>query len=338
MVVANRSRMCQTCSKPIAYRLIDPPLTYPECCMQIYRQYQIRQNLHLRARIIQAVRRFFVEREYLEVDTPIRIPAPAPEAHIDAVASEDGYLQTSPELCMKQLLAAGYSRIFQICKCFRSKERGRRHLPELTMLEWYKAGANYTDLMDDCQELIGFIFSQVGTGKRLSYQGQFIDLDPPWTRLSVAGAFQRYAGITVEVALATDRYDEVMVNAIEPHLGVTRPLFLYDYPAALGALARLKPADPLVAERFELYIAGLELCNGFSELTDPVEQRQRFEAEQGIRQSHNKPVYPMPQNFLSALSDMPAACGNALGIDRLVMLFADTTEIDDVVAFVPEEL
>lgn len=306
--------------------------------MKNYRQSRIKQNLHLRATIIQAVRRFFIERQYLEVDTPIRIPAPAPEAHIDAVASDDCYLQTSPELCMKQLLAAGYSRIFQICKCFRNRERGRRHLPELTMLEWYTAGGNYADLMEDCQDLISFIAAQTNAGCRLSYQGQTIDLDPPWTRLSVAEAFQRYAGMTMEEALAADRFDEVMVDAIEPHLGAPRPLFLYDYPAALGALARLKPENPLVAERFELYIAGLELCNGFSELTDPLEQRKRFEAEQKVRQSHHKPVYPMPQNFLTALNDMPAAGGNALGIDRLVMLFADTTLIDDVVAFVPEEL
>ena len=306
--------------------------------MRKYRQSQVKQNLHLRARIIQVVRRFFIERQYLEVDTPVRIPAPAPEAHIDAVTSEDCYLQTSPELCMKLLLAAGYSRIFQICKCFRSKERGRRHLPELTMLEWYKAGGNYADLMDDCQELIGFIATRIGASKRLSYQGQTVDLNPPWTRLTVADAFQRYAGITVEEAQAANRFDEVMVNAIEPQLGTTQPLFLYDYPAELGALARLKPENPLVAERFELYIAGLELCNGFSELTDPVEQRRRFEAEQRIRQSFSKPVYPIPQNFLAALKDMPVACGNALGIDRLVMLFADTTEIDNVVAFTPEEL
>ena len=125
--------------------------------MNKYRQSELSQNLHLRARIIQAVRCFFIERKYLEVDTPIRIPAPAPEAHIDAVATEGWYLQTSPELCMKQLMAAGYSRLFQICKCFRNKERGRKHLPELTMLEWYQARSNYNDLLVDCEELIGFI-------------------------------------------------------------------------------------------------------------------------------------------------------------------------------------
>jgi len=303
-----------------------------------YRQSQIEKNLQLRARIIQAVRSFFIERQYLEVDTPTRIPAPAPEAHIDAVATEDWFLQTSPELCMKQLLAAGYSRIFQICKCYRNKERGRKHLPELTMLEWYRAGGNYTDLMDDCQELIGFIAGQTTGNNILGYQGQSIRLDPPWTRMSVDEAFRRYAFMALEEALAKNCFEEVMVNEIEPNLGATRPLFLYDYPASLGALARLKPANRLVAERFELYIAGIELCNGFSELTDPLEQRQRFESEQNIRNALHKPLYPMPQSFLTSLKDMPAAGGNALGLDRLVMLFADTTEIDDVVAFTPEEL
>ena len=306
--------------------------------MKNYRQSQIKKNLQLRAGVIQAVRSFFTERQYLEVDTPIRIPAPAPEAHIDAVASEDCYLQTSPELCMKQLLAAGYSRIFQICKCFRSKERGRRHLPELTMLEWYRAGGNYTDLMNDCQDLIGFIAGQTTGKNSLSYQGQSIHLDPPWTRMSVGEAFHRYAVMEVEDALAKDCFEEVMVNDIEPNLGATGPLFLYDYPASLGALARLKPPNRRVAERFELYIAGIELCNGFSELTDPVEQHKRFESEQKIRQSLHKPVYPLPQKFLNSLNDMPAACGNALGLDRLVMLFSDTSKIDDVVAFTPEEL
>ncbi|MBE9543152.1 MAG: EF-P lysine aminoacylase GenX [Proteobacteria bacterium] len=303
-----------------------------------YRQSQIKKNLHLRAAIIQAVRSFFIERGYLEVDTPIRIPAPAPEAHIDAVASEDWYLQTSPELCMKQLLAAGYPRIFQICKCFRHKERGRKHLPELTMLEWYQAGGNYADLMVDCEELIGSIAGQTTGSNNLSYQGQSIHLDPPWPRLSVDEAFRRYATMEVEEALEKNCFEEVLVNEIEPNLGATRPLLLYDYPASLGALARLKPQNPLVAERFELYIAGIEVCNGFSELTDPVEQRTRFESEQKIRKSLHKSVYPLPQNFLASLNDMPAACGNALGLDRLVMLFSDKADIDDVVAFTPEEL
>ena len=306
--------------------------------MGTYRQSELYHNLDLRARVVQAVRSFFIEHRYLEVDTPIRIPAPAPEAHIDAVASEGYYLQTSPELCMKQLLTAGYSRIFQICKCFRSKERGRQHLPELTMLEWYRAEGDYHDLMDDCQDLIGFIAERIAGSNLLRYQRQSIPLTAPWTKLTVHEAFHQYASMAVEEALAKDCFEEVMVNDIEPHLGTTGPVFLFDYPAALGALARLKPENSRLAERFELYVAGIELCNGFSELTDPVEQRRRFESEQKIRQALNKPVYPMPQKFLASLSDMPAACGNALGIDRLVMLFANTTNIDDVVAFTPEDL
>jgi lysyl-tRNA synthetase class 2 len=303
-----------------------------------YRQSQIKKNLQLRARVIQAVRNFFIDCKYLEVETPIRIPAPAPEAHIDAVGSGDWFLQTSPELCMKTLLAAGFPRIFQICKCFRDKERGARHLPELTMLEWYSAGGNYFDLMVECKDLICSIIRNLSGKDKISYQGRQILLDRRWLRLSVAEAFDRYASMPMETALAEDCFDEVMVDKIEPNLGSPQPTFLYDYPAPCGALARLKPENRLLAERFELYIAGVELCNGFSELTDPVEQRERFGKEQQLRRSFDKEAYPMPEKFLLALSDMPDACGNALGIDRLVMLLADTKTIDDVVAFTPEEL
>src|SRR5210317_1658378 len=166
--------------------------------MKNYRQSQIKENLHLRARVIQAVRRFFIQHQYLEVETPIRIPAPAPEAHIDAVATEQWFLQTSPELCMKQLMAAGFTQVFQICKCFRNKERGRQHLPELTMLEWYKAAGTYTDLMDDCQQLIGLVAEQTTGSNTLTYQGQAIRLDPPWPRLSVDEAFRRYTNVGAE--------------------------------------------------------------------------------------------------------------------------------------------
>jgi lysyl-tRNA synthetase class 2 len=292
----------------------------------------------VRARIIQAIRGFFIEREYLEVETPIRIPAPAPEAHINAVTTDDWFLQTSPELCMKQLLAAGFSRIFQICKCFRHKERGTKHLPELTLLEWYSTGRNYKDLMDECEDLICAVARRINGNDKFKYRGGELDLDTPWTRLSVAAAFHRYASMAMEEALENDCFDEVMANEIEPNLGSPTPLFLYDYPTPCGALARLKPQNDLLAERFELYIAGMELCNGFSELTDPAEQKARFEKEQQVRKSFGHPIYPMPQKFLKALKDMPDAGGNALGIDRLVMLFCNTTEIDDVVTFTPEEL
>jgi lysyl-tRNA synthetase class 2 len=295
-------------------------------------------NLRLRAEIIQAVRSFFFERNYLEVETPIRIPAPIPEAHIDAVVSGDQFLQTSPEICMKQMLSAGFPRIFQICKCFRQNERGRRHLPELTMLEWYQAEVNYLDLMVECEELLCWVARHLGKINRLMYQHRPIDLTTPWTRLPVTEAFQQCGTISMKNALETGEFDTVMAMDIEPNLGYPNPVFLHDYPAQQGSLARLKPLDPSVAERFELYIAGIELCNGFSELTDATEQRNRFEKEQRLRQSLNKPVYPWPEKFLAALAHMPPAGGNALGIDRLVMLFADVANIDDVVAFTPEDL
>ncbi len=240
---------------------------------------------------------------------------------------------------MKTLLAAGYPRIFQICKCFRQNERGRRHLPELTMLEWYRAGADYEQLMQDCENLFRYVATvAAGCTEPLMFQGQAVDLAGSWDRLSVRSAFEQYATVSVEEALKTDRFDEIMALEIEPGLGVKRPLFLTDYPAAKGALARLKPDDPSVVERFELYIHGVELCNAFSELRDAKEQRRRFEDEQALKRVLKKSVGPMPDKFLSALERMPEAAGIALGIDRMVMLFAGTTEIDDVVAFTPEEL
>ncbi|OQY58811.1 MAG: EF-P lysine aminoacylase GenX [Desulfobacteraceae bacterium 4572_88] len=306
--------------------------------MTDFRQFSIRKNLRLRAGIIQAIRGFFIERDYLEVETPYRIPAPAPEAHIDALCSGDWFLHTSPELCMKRLLAAGYPRIFQICKCFRGEERGRKHLGEFTMLEWYRTEADYSDIMEECEELICFAAGQTGFKNTLTYQGEKIDLTRPWQRMSVREAFENFSPMTLNTALCQDRSDEIIACEIEPNLGRGKPLFLYDYPAPLGALARLSHDDASVAERFELYISGLELCNAFSELNDPAEQRTRFEAELSYRRTSGKTVYSMPEKFLRSLEFMPEAGGNALGIDRLLMLFADTGKIDDVTAFTPEEL
>jgi lysyl-tRNA synthetase class 2 len=303
-----------------------------------HRQAALEKNLQLRAEIIQAIRSFFTENGYLEVETPYRIPAPAPEAHIDAQPSGKWYLHTSPELCMKRLLAAGYSQIFQICRCFRQHERGSKHLPELTMLEWYTAESTYKEMMDQCEALIRFIARKTGLGKFIIYQGHKIDLRSPWSRITVAEAFDKFTSMTMKRAIKQNRFNEMMACKIEPELATEEPVFLFDYPASRGALARLKPDNRLLAERFELYIGGLELCNAFSELIDPVEQRLRFEKEQNRRRISGKTVYPMPQNFLESLDDMPEAAGNALGVDRLVMLFADTVKIDDVVAFTPEEL
>jgi lysyl-tRNA synthetase class 2 len=297
-----------------------------------------RDNLRLRARIIRLIRDFFACRNYLEVDTPNRIPAPAPEAHIDAVPSGNWFLHTSPELCMKRLLASGYTRIFQICKCYRGSERGDRHLPEFTMLEWYRAGADYRDLMAECEDLVIDLAGMLERGKRILFRGKWIALEKPWERITVRDAFSRYSPVSLKDALAAGSFDEVMAFEIEARLPKDRPVFLYDYPVSLGALAREGRNDPSVAERFELYLGGMELVNAFSELRDPDEQRRRFELEKKCRELRGAAVYPDPVGFLECLSGMPESAGAALGMDRLVMIFCNAESIDDVVAFTPEEL
>jgi elongation factor P--(R)-beta-lysine ligase len=293
-----------------------------------------RKALTGRGTIFNRIRMFFQEKGYLEVETPFRIPAPAPEAQIEAIPSAGWFLQTSPELCMKRLLAARYERIFQICKCWREGERGIRHLSEFTMLEWYRAGADYHDLMEETEALI----AAAAGANEISYRGRTIGLERPWERLTVAEAFRLYAGTTVTEAIEAGIFDELMVERIEPRLGVSRPTFIYDYPASCGALARLKKEDPSVAERFELYIGGLEIANAFSELTDPVEQRMRFEAEAAERALMGKASYPVAEKFLAALAEMPESAGIALGLDRLVMVLLNAESIDEVVAFTPEDL
>ena len=294
--------------------------------------------LRARANILQAIRLFFILEGYFEVETPYRIPAPAPESHIDAVPSGSWFLHTSPELCMKRLLAAGYEKIFQICRCWREGERGSQHVPEFTLLEWYRANNDYLGLMEECEALIPSVASTLGLREILHYRGQTIELFAPWERISVDEAFQRYAHIPMKKALAEHCFDEIMVEKIEPHLGRSKPTFLYDYPAERAALARLKKEDPSLAERFELYIGGLELANAFSELIDPEEQRKRFLSEQAYRRSLSKLSYPLPEKFLNELEAMPPAAGIALGVDRLVMVMLDAHSIDDVIAFAPEEL
>jgi lysyl-tRNA synthetase class 2 len=297
-----------------------------------------KKALQQRARVLQEIRHFFTENRYLEIETPHRIPGPAPESHIDAVPSGTWFLHTSPELCMKRMMAAGYEKVFQICRCWREKERGRLHLPEFTLLEWYHAGGDYRSLMEECEALISFIAREMGTGRTIQFRDYEIDLLPPWERISVREAFQRYSRATVTEALEKDLFDEIMVQDIEPKLGLEKPTFVYDYPAQRGALARLKREDPTVAERFELYTGGLELANGFSELVDSDEQRKRFVAENENRQARGKPAYSMPDRFLAELDHMPPSAGIALGVDRLVMVFIDAKAIDEVVAFTPEEL
>jgi len=297
-----------------------------------------REALVTRARIVQSIRAFFVGGGFLEVETPVLIPAPAPEVNIDAPRSGGGYLQTSPELAMKRLLAAGYGNVFQLCRCFRSEERGRRHLPEFAMLEWYRSNADYNALMTDARGLLNHVATELGLDESVEVFGRKIALAQPWEELTVEEAFERYAGMSAGEAIEKGVFDLLMVERVEPNLGLSSPCILRDYPAPLASLARLKPGNPKVGERFELYLNGLELANGYSELTDPDEQRARFTDEILARRAAGKEVYPMPERFLAELPAMPPAAGIALGLDRLVMIFTGACSIDEVVAFTPEEL
>lgn len=296
------------------------------------------RNLRQRAYILQGIRQFFNEKGYLEVETPHRIPAPAPESHIDAIPSGSWFLHTSPELCMKRMMAAGYGKIFQMCRCWRDRERGNLHLPEFTLLEWYRAGADYFSLMEECEGLLRFVAEGMGLGQKIIFRNREIDLSKPWGRIPVKEAFHCYTQTSVNEALKLGLFDEMMVQDIEPKLGLEKPTFIYDYPAERGALARLKQEDPTLAERFELYIGGLELANGFSELVDSEEQGKRFHMENANRQSYGKPIYSIPDKFLAELDQMPPSAGIALGVDRLAMVFLDAETIDEVVAFTTEEL
>lgn len=302
------------------------------------------EGLRQRSRLLQTMRSFFYERAYIEVDTPVRLPVLIPESNILPFPSGDCFLQTSPELCMKRLLARGCERIFQICHCFRREEHGRLHQSEFTMLEWYHKGWSYRELMAECEALICFLAGELtclqgvaSDGRAFVHGAQRVDLSPPWQRLSVAKAFQRYAGVTVEEVLMQDRFDEVLVTAVEPHLGKTKPTFLYDYPVILGSLARRKADDPEIAERFELYIGGVEIANGFSELADAAEQRQRFQGEiESMGPSGGKGG--MPEKFLAELPAMGACAGIALGVDRLFLQMINGTTLSDSLAFIFEAL
>lgn len=295
-------------------------------------------NLKLRAIIIQSIRSFFVSRGFLEVETPLRIPANAPEEHIYPFRSGEMYLNTSPELCMKRLLSRGHGRIFQVCHCWRSDERGRRHIPEFTMLEWYRADSDYEDLMQDCEHLLHHVAESCISTNSICYDGITIVMDESFIRLTVRDAFAEYSDRSMDDAVRDGSFDEILVTKIEPSLIREKPVLLVDYPIEMAALARPKPGDRSVAERFELYAGGMELANGFSELNDPIEQRFRFLEANRKRISNGLPPLPIPEPFLKELASMPPSAGIALGVDRLVMLFTGATRIDDVIAFTPEEL
>jgi elongation factor P--(R)-beta-lysine ligase len=296
-------------------------------------------NLVLRSNVIRALRSFFESRGFLEVETPLLIPANAPEEHIEPCRVDGRFLHTSPEICMKRLLCRGHDRIFQICRCWRSGERGSRHVPEFTMLEWYRANSSYSALMDDCENLLRHVAETCLGSKSVCYNAKPIALDHIFEKITVREAFRKWSDISMEGAVKNGCFDEIMVTRIEPAIEkATGPVLLMDYPIEMAALARPKPDDATVAERFELYVGGLELANGFSELNDPVEQRARFLEANRKRTANGYQALPLPDPFLRELASMPPSAGIALGVDRLVMLLADAGRIDDVLAFTPESL
>ncbi|ALA16990.1 MULTISPECIES: EF-P lysine aminoacylase EpmA [Chelatococcus] len=326
-----------------------------------------RPLLLTRGRVKEALRRLFVDEGFTEVESGILQVSPGNETHLHAFASAllgaDGvprplYLHTSPEFACKKLLAAGETRIFDFARVFRNRERSDLHHPEFTMLEWYRAETDYRAMMADCARLLPRAAEAAGA-TRLAFRGREADPFAKPEELTVVEAFARHADIDLAPTLGPDGADNdrdrlaalagergirtatddtwsdifsrILSERIEPGLGCGRPTLLTDYPASEAALARRKPDDPRLAERFELYACGVELANAFSELTDPHEQRRRFEADMAEKERIYGESYPIDEEFLAALALMPAASGCALGFDRLVMLLAGARRIEDVI-------
>jgi lysyl-tRNA synthetase class 2 len=296
-------------------------------------------TLRRRHQVVRSIRAFFDDAGFVETETPAVVRSPGLELHLDALevlgARGPHWLQTSPEYHMKRLLSAGMSRIYQVCKCYRRSEHGALHQPEFSMLEWYRAFAGSEEMMRDTEQLVAQLASSVHGSLRIPGIAASVDVTPPWERLSVRDAFSRYTSVRMDdVVHDEEAFYRILVEQIEPQLGRGRPVFLTRYPASMAALARLCADDPSVADRFEAYVDGVELCNGFGELTDAAEQRRRLELDVSRRKQLERAVYPLDERFLEALQDgMPPSGGNALGVDRLVMLLLGVADIADVVAF-----
>lgn len=331
----------------------------------------------VREQVIDAIREFFKKEGFHEVEVPLLLPTPSTEPFLEVFKTElvddqghkwDGFLPSSPEFAMKKLLSAGSGSIFTITKSFRNGEgRSSRHNPEFTILEWYRTPGDYMDVAHDFEQLLSYIRKAVKPYSResvnleeLSYQGKEYDLSSPWERVSVAQAFEKYAGIDIETMLDKERlllagkkkgyqvdasttweeiWNQIIANEIEPKLGLDNPTILYDYPASQAAFSKKKADDPRFAERFEVYLAGMELGNCFSELTDWSEQEARCVADLAERKAMGKAEYPMDSDFIEALKmGMPETGGVAVGVDRLVALFADAPDIADTLFFPVDEL
>ncbi|HYE45443.1 MAG TPA: EF-P lysine aminoacylase EpmA [Caulobacter sp.] len=324
-----------------------------------------RPFLLARNRIAAAVRQWFAERDFTEVEAAALAVSPGNEAHLHAFATEaitaageraTLYLHTSPEFAAKKLLAAGETRIFDLARVWRNRERGALHSPEFTMLEWYRTGEPYETLMADCGALLALAAETAGT-EVLTFRDRMADPFAEPERLTVADALDRFAGVDLlatvqadgETDLAglaaqarasgvrvaeddgwADVFSRLLVEKVEPNLGAGRATILCEYPISEAALARPKPGDSRVAERFELYACGVELANAFGELTDPAEQRRRFEIEMDEKARIYGERYPIDEDLLDALAQMPPACGAAMGFDRLVMLAVGASRIEQV--------
>ncbi len=322
---------------------------------------RLKKIFEQRSAIIRLMREFFWSRGFIETETPhaLRYPGQEPylnpmpiEVHDAVGAPHQMYLHTSPEFSLKKILAAGFSKIFYITKTFRDHESfGGRHNPEFTMIEWYRAPGSYHNFMRDLEDLYKYVGEKLGI-KELKYNDRSIKLHEVWDQKSMKELWLEYVGVNLDDYLTTealgglvvkqglkveanDEYEDlffkIFLNKIELYLGAERPIFVYDYPAQMCSLSRLS-ADPRYAERVECYIGGLEMCNGFGELTDPDEQEKRLEADRAMRRRLGKKTWPVDPDFIAAVrSGMPAAAGVAMGVDRMVILFTGAKDINEVI-------
>ncbi len=325
----------------------------------------ILDKMERRARVIESIRNFFRGENFLETDTPQMVRLPGMEPHlspfktqlIDQAGSQtDMFLITSPEYAMKKILVGGAEKIFQICKSFRNRETDSElHNPEFTLLEWYRAYAGYAEIMDDTERLVEYLAVKENGKAEINYKNNKVDVTAPWPRKKVKDLFAEYAGIDYEHFEDTEKLREavekkgysvdektlyedlfymVFLNEIEPKLGFEGPVIVYEYPVQMAALSKKCDDDERYAQRFEAYIAGVELCNGYTELNDPVEQKTRLNAEREQRLKSGTDDYDVDQSFITALEfGMPPSGGNALGVDRLAMLITGTTDIRDMMFF-----
>ena len=294
-----------------------------------------RSKLLLRDKLASKIRDYFHEAGFIEVHTPVRVQNAALEDYIDAMPSGQGWLRTSPEIHMKQMLADGFEKIFQLGPCFRANESGHKHRQEFYMLEWYEINKTYEDLLFFTTDMMRYLADAIFNKQSFHYQSHSVKLSKDPIINSVDQAFKNLASCSVDQAIKNDVYEIELCTKVEPSLAKDRLVYLKDYPASEAAMAVIN--DQGLAERWELYLCGLELANCYTELNDPIEQGQRFLDTAKLRSKDKRDVYDIDQTFLNKLGQMPAAAGCALGFDRLVMLFSDSADINEVNAF-PDEM